>query len=140
LIVCWPFPEKLIRELAGKVKGFVVPEINYGQIVLEVERCAAGGATVLPVTHAGGGVHEPDGHPRGDREAANEHQPMTDHLREHPHRPVPADGPDSPHLVSDLRHRHGGQVLRQALEKEGWTSTRWPSSPASAAPAAWPAT
>ncbi len=59
LIVVWPFPESRIRELAGKVKAFVVPEINYGQIVLEVERCAAGQAAVLPVSHGGGGVHDP---------------------------------------------------------------------------------
>ncbi len=60
LIVVWPFPEKRIRELAGKVKGFVVPEINYGQIVLEVERCAAGKAKALVVPHGGGGVHDPN--------------------------------------------------------------------------------
>jgi 2-oxoglutarate ferredoxin oxidoreductase subunit alpha len=59
LIVVWPFPEKRIRELAGKVKAFVVPEINYGQIVLEVERYAAGQAAVIPVNHGGGGVHDP---------------------------------------------------------------------------------
>jgi 2-oxoglutarate ferredoxin oxidoreductase subunit alpha len=59
-IVVWPFPETRIRELAGKVKGFVVPEINYGQIVLEVERCAAGQAAVLLVSHAGGNVHDPE--------------------------------------------------------------------------------
>ena len=41
LVVVWPFPETRIRELAGKVKAFVVPEINFGQMVLEVERCAA---------------------------------------------------------------------------------------------------
>ena len=58
-IVVWPFPEKRIRELAGTVKAFVVPEINYGQIVLEVERCAAGRAATVLVPHAGGGVHEP---------------------------------------------------------------------------------
>jgi 2-oxoglutarate ferredoxin oxidoreductase subunit alpha len=51
LIVLWPFPEKRIRELAGKVKAFVVPEINYGQMVLEVERCAAGKAASWPVSH-----------------------------------------------------------------------------------------
>ncbi len=55
----WPFPEARIRELSEKVKAFVVPEINLGQIVLEVERCVAGRATVVPVTHAGGGVHDP---------------------------------------------------------------------------------
>jgi 2-oxoglutarate ferredoxin oxidoreductase subunit alpha len=59
LIVVWPFPEQRIRELAREVKAFVVPEINYGQMVLEVERCAAGQATVMPVPHGGGGVHDP---------------------------------------------------------------------------------
>jgi 2-oxoglutarate ferredoxin oxidoreductase subunit alpha len=60
LIVAWPFPEKLIRELAGQVKAFVVPEINYGQMVLEVERCAAGRASVVLLPHGGGGVHDPE--------------------------------------------------------------------------------
>lgn len=59
LITVWPFPEKLIRDLASKVNALVVPEINLGQIVLEVERCAAGRAAVIPVTHAGGWVHDP---------------------------------------------------------------------------------
>jgi 2-oxoglutarate ferredoxin oxidoreductase subunit alpha len=59
LIVVWPFPEKRIRELAKKIKAFVVPEINYGQMVLEVERCAAGKAPAILVPHAGGGVHDP---------------------------------------------------------------------------------
>ena len=60
LIVVWPFPEKRIRELAGKVKAFVVPEINYGQIVYEVERCAGGKCATVSVPHGGGGVHNPD--------------------------------------------------------------------------------
>jgi len=60
LIVVWPFPEKRIRELAPKVKAFVVPEINYGQMVLEVERCAAGQAAAILVPHGGGGVHDPN--------------------------------------------------------------------------------
>lgn len=59
LIVVWPFPEKRIRELAAKIKAFVVPEINLGQIALEVERCAAGKAKTVCVPHAGGGVHDP---------------------------------------------------------------------------------
>jgi len=59
LIVAWPFPEKRIREIAGKVKAFVVPEINYGQMVLEVERHAAGKAQVKLVPHGGGSVHNP---------------------------------------------------------------------------------
>jgi len=59
LITVWPFPEDLIRALAPRIKAFVVPEINYGQIALEVERCAAGQARTILVPHAGGEVHEP---------------------------------------------------------------------------------
>jgi len=59
LVVVWPFPEIRIRELAGSVKGFVVPELNLGQMKLEVERCAAGKAPVTLIGHAGGGVHNP---------------------------------------------------------------------------------
>ncbi len=60
LITAWPFPERRIAELAGKASAFVVPEINYGQMVREVERAAAGRARVVSVPHAGGGVHEPE--------------------------------------------------------------------------------
>jgi 2-oxoglutarate/2-oxoacid ferredoxin oxidoreductase subunit alpha len=60
LIVVWPFAESRIRELAGRVKAFVVPEINRGQMVLEVERCAGGRAEVLSVPHSGGSVHSPE--------------------------------------------------------------------------------
>jgi 2-oxoglutarate ferredoxin oxidoreductase subunit alpha len=42
------------------VKAFVVPEINLGQMVYEVERAAAGKAKVIPVSHAGGTVHKPE--------------------------------------------------------------------------------
>jgi 2-oxoglutarate ferredoxin oxidoreductase subunit alpha len=59
LVVVWPFPEKRIRQLAGKITGFVVPEINYGQMVYEVERCSAGMAPVKLVPHGGGTVHSP---------------------------------------------------------------------------------
>ena len=59
LIVAWPFPEKRIRELAKKVKAFVVPEINRGQMLLEVERASAGQAPAIGVPHLGGGVHDP---------------------------------------------------------------------------------
>jgi 2-oxoglutarate ferredoxin oxidoreductase subunit alpha len=55
----WPFPEKLIRELAGKVKALVMPELNMGQVVLELERCAAGQCKVISVPHPGGTVHNP---------------------------------------------------------------------------------
>ena len=56
----WPFPEARIRELASLIQTFVVPEINLGQLALEVERCAAGQAQILKVSHAGGSVHDPE--------------------------------------------------------------------------------
>jgi 2-oxoglutarate ferredoxin oxidoreductase subunit alpha len=60
LITAWPFPEKKIADLATHVKAFVVPELNLGQMVREVERAAAGKAKILAVPHAGGGVHKPE--------------------------------------------------------------------------------
>jgi 2-oxoglutarate ferredoxin oxidoreductase subunit alpha len=59
-IICWPFPEKKIRELASKVKAMVVVEMNYGQMFYEVERCVAGKAKVTLVPHGGGWVHNPE--------------------------------------------------------------------------------
>jgi 2-oxoglutarate ferredoxin oxidoreductase subunit alpha len=60
LITAWPFPDKKIRELAAKVKAFVVPELNLGQMVREVQRAAEGQAKTYAVSHAGGGVHNPE--------------------------------------------------------------------------------
>jgi len=34
----WPFPEKLLLSKVESVKGVIVPEMNYGQLVREVER------------------------------------------------------------------------------------------------------
>jgi 2-oxoglutarate/2-oxoacid ferredoxin oxidoreductase subunit alpha len=60
LITVWPFPEKRIQELASKTKAFVVPELNLGQMVREVDRAAAGQANTYLVPHAGGSVHRPE--------------------------------------------------------------------------------
>jgi len=59
LITVWPFPDERIRELAKGIRAFVVPEINMGQIVREVERCAAGQAQVFGANRAGGDILEP---------------------------------------------------------------------------------
>jgi 2-oxoglutarate ferredoxin oxidoreductase subunit alpha len=58
LVTVWPFPENRIRELAPRVKSFVIPEINYGQLYYELERCAAGKARTILVPHGGGWVHD----------------------------------------------------------------------------------
>jgi len=60
LITAWPFPESHIAGLAARVRAFVVPELNMGQMVREVERAARGAAKVVSVPHAGGGVHRPE--------------------------------------------------------------------------------
>ena len=57
LVGVWPFPGKHVRKLAGMAQALVVPEINCGQMVREVERAAGGSARVVGVPHAGGGVH-----------------------------------------------------------------------------------
>ena len=60
LITVWPFPDDRIRQLAKQVRAFVVAEINMGQIVREVERCAASNAQVHGVNRPGGDILEPD--------------------------------------------------------------------------------
>lgn len=60
LITTWPFCDEKIRELAKRVKAFVTVEINFGQMALEVERCAAGKARCYLIPHAGGDIHNPE--------------------------------------------------------------------------------
>jgi 2-oxoglutarate ferredoxin oxidoreductase subunit alpha len=59
LITVWPFPEKRLRELAGRVKAFVMPELNYGQMFYELQRVIEGKAKSYLVPHGGGTVHDP---------------------------------------------------------------------------------
>jgi 2-oxoglutarate ferredoxin oxidoreductase subunit alpha len=55
----WPFPEELIRAVATRVRALIMPEINAGQMVLELERCAGGACPVHLVSHLGGSVIHP---------------------------------------------------------------------------------
>ncbi|TGU71510.1 2-oxoacid:acceptor oxidoreductase subunit alpha [Geomonas terrae] len=52
----WPFPDKQIAALAGKVKAFITPEMNLGMCTGEVKRCAEGKAAVH-------GIFRVDGEP-----------------------------------------------------------------------------
>lgn len=72
LITVWPFPEKRVRKLALQATSFVVPEINYGQIALEIERCAAGNANTYCVAKMGGELHSPEEILKAIRKAAGE--------------------------------------------------------------------
>jgi 2-oxoglutarate ferredoxin oxidoreductase subunit alpha len=39
-ITIWPFPDERIKELSKKIKTILVPEMNMGQVILEVQRVA----------------------------------------------------------------------------------------------------
>ncbi len=60
MITVWPFPETRIRQLAERVKAFVLPELNYGQVYLELERVVSGKTRTYLVPHGGGTVHDPE--------------------------------------------------------------------------------
>lgn len=50
LITVWPFCEEKILELTDRVRALIVPEINNGQIVREVERSSRGKTRVISMT------------------------------------------------------------------------------------------
>jgi 2-oxoglutarate ferredoxin oxidoreductase subunit alpha len=57
----WPFSRKRLVEISEQLKLVVVPEMNLGQLVIEVERAVCG---KVPVRHLGrvdGHLFEPDG-------------------------------------------------------------------------------
>jgi 2-oxoglutarate ferredoxin oxidoreductase subunit alpha len=58
LVSIWPFPENLLRELAGQVDELIVAEMNLGQISREVERVTH--RSVRGVFHAGGAMIPPE--------------------------------------------------------------------------------
>ena len=60
LITLWPFYDKLIYDLASQVKGIVVPEMNMGKMVREVERASKGMTEVMSLTKVGGLLHHPE--------------------------------------------------------------------------------
>ncbi len=45
-VTLWPFPEQHFREVAAGVRSILVPEMNTGQLVLEIERLAPAGVPV----------------------------------------------------------------------------------------------
>jgi 2-oxoglutarate ferredoxin oxidoreductase subunit alpha len=59
LITLWPFPQRKFLEYAKHTKAFIVVEMNYGQIVREVERCVQG-KPVFFLPKMGGDPHTPN--------------------------------------------------------------------------------
>lgn len=60
LITIWPFPDEQIKNIAGRTKALVVPEMNLGQLRREVERAAAGLTVVTGVNKVDGELITPD--------------------------------------------------------------------------------
>ncbi|MBP2640539.1 MAG: korA [Firmicutes bacterium] len=60
MMTIWPFAENVMRNLAKRVKGILVPEMNYGQYVYEVERAAAAQARVVSLPKYDAEVFTPD--------------------------------------------------------------------------------
>lgn len=53
-VTIWPFPEKAVAELAGRVRHIIVAEMNLGQLKGEVERAVRGRAAVTGVHRLSG--------------------------------------------------------------------------------------
>jgi 2-oxoglutarate ferredoxin oxidoreductase subunit alpha len=62
-ITLWPFPERAFRERAEAARAVLVPEMNAGQLLLEVERLCPRGVTVE-------GLNRIDGEPIAPAEIA----------------------------------------------------------------------
>ena len=58
-ITLWPFADKELERLARRVKTIIVPELNCGQMVLEVERAVHGKARVVPLNRVDGELFQP---------------------------------------------------------------------------------
>ncbi len=59
-ITIWPFPTDRVRALSRRVRTILVPEVNFGQVVYEVDRCAQGRARVHLLPLLGGEIHTPE--------------------------------------------------------------------------------
>lgn len=59
-LTLWPFPVQAVREAALRAKTLIVAEMNLGQMILEVERAAAGAAEVRGVLRADGEPIHPE--------------------------------------------------------------------------------
>lgn len=59
LITAWPFPSWRIEELATRAKALIVPEVNFGQMVHEVERAAGARVPTVFVPYTPGALPHP---------------------------------------------------------------------------------
>jgi 2-oxoglutarate ferredoxin oxidoreductase subunit alpha len=55
LVTLWPFPEKEVKSFLSGLKNVIVPELNSGLIVREIERCTNGKTKIHSFPKIGGG-------------------------------------------------------------------------------------
>ena len=56
----WPFPEEKVNMLSNNVQNIYVPELNYGQMLLEVKRTANKDCNVIGINKYNGDIITPD--------------------------------------------------------------------------------
>ncbi|UCF13505.1 MAG: 2-oxoacid:acceptor oxidoreductase subunit alpha [Thermoplasmatales archaeon] len=54
LVTLWPFPDKEVKLFTSELKNIIVPELNSGLIVREIERCTNGKTNVHSFSKIGG--------------------------------------------------------------------------------------
>ncbi|MBT6428274.1 MAG: 2-oxoacid:acceptor oxidoreductase subunit alpha, partial [Rhodospirillaceae bacterium] len=59
-ITIWPFPEEALKAAASKAKAILVPEMNAGQLVLEIERIVGHDLPVAGLNRIDGQAINPD--------------------------------------------------------------------------------
>lgn len=108
----WPFPDHLIRSCAEHARYLLVPELNLGQLVREVERAVGGRAVVEHLGRVDGSLITPQ----------QIIQRVHDRVRSHPQPqlgPNPTPFSKEKGLPSLLRGGAGGEVGEQRDEGEG---------------------
>lgn len=59
-VTLWPFPEAALKEATKGTKAVIVPEMNQGQLVLEIERLLARDVPVIPLNRFDGEAISPE--------------------------------------------------------------------------------
>jgi 2-oxoglutarate ferredoxin oxidoreductase subunit alpha len=59
-VTLWPFPDREIYQIAKKARTIIVPELNCGQMILEVERAVHGKAKVIKKSLVNGELFKPE--------------------------------------------------------------------------------
>jgi 2-oxoglutarate ferredoxin oxidoreductase subunit alpha len=59
-VTLWPFPERILKELAGRAAHVLVAEMNAGQLILEIERLCPDSTPVSGINKFDGEPIRPD--------------------------------------------------------------------------------